>query len=384
MRRRLLAFSFIALCAGPGWAAPSGVCREKTLARKPGWTLSGAWVSNGAELLVVDPLFQAIWRYTPSGKSLGSFSEPLKSTVRDLSPISVRPNASGLVLEVAGDGFLFLNNRMEPEKTRGVMTKSAQGPYSIGGGLWQWAPVGDEIIAFLDLYPTSLTQGGASPWDPKLLDKWFSGFVRFPANNPAAFRLLQREGRTQVGIQSEERNLLRTGYPYMASIGTTAYILSMDARMSLMKSEAGSDELKLLRSFPAGESDVAPILPRFKEADDYAKTMAQVERESMPVGLYSQGGLLYVLWRKPSPQGARWILSGIDPQKDRLLGSTEIPLKANHVVVVPGEKSWAFIEKGPVKGYGVQDVPRVLFVPATLLQAPMGRTIKCEPDNNQD
>jgi len=285
-----------------------------------------------------------------------------------------------LALQVSGDGFLFLSNKMQPVKTRSVKAKSAQGPYSIGGGLWQWAEAGDEIIAFLDLYPTSL----ANPWDPKFLDKWFSGFVRFPADNPAAFRLLQREGRTQVDIQSEERNLFRTGYPYITSIGASAYILSMDARMSLMKNEAGSDELKPLRSFPFGESDVAPALPRFKVADDYAKTMAQVERESMPVGLYSQGGLLYVLWRKPSPQGTRWTLSGIDPQADRYIGSTEIPLNANHVVVVPGDKTWAFIEKGPVKGFGVQDVSRVLLVPATLLQAPLGRAIKCEQDKNQD
>lgn len=380
MLRRILASLAIALCAQSGWAATSGVCREKTFARKPGWTLSGAWASGGAELLIADPLYETIWRYTASGKSLGSISEPLKSTIRDLSPISIQSSAGGLVLEVAGNGFLFLSNKMEPAKTRGVMTKSAKGPYSIGGGLWQWTPVGNEIIAFLDLYPTSLP----SPWDPKFLDKWFSGFVRFPADNPAAFRLLQREGRTQIDIRSEERNLFRTGYSYMTSIGTTAYILSMDARMSLMKNEAGSDELKPLRSFPLGESDVAPALPRFKYAEDYPKTLAQVERESMPVGLYSQGGLLYVLWRKPSPQGTRWILSSIDPQKDRYIGATEIPLKANHVVVVPGDNTWAFIEKGPVKGFGVQDVPRVLLVPTSLLQASMGKVIKCEHDKNQD
>ena len=373
-RRRILTLSLVLLCTTTGWATAQEVCHDVTLSRKPVYTISAAWTPDNSQLLVVDPVLRTLWRYTASGQSLGAISEPLRSAVKDLSPLSAKRHDGNLILQIADDGFLFLDDKLRPGKTKAFLAKSSGGPFSIGGGLWQWEPVGNDVVAFLDLYPSSLKE----PYDPKNYDQWFSGYVRFPANQPADFKLLKRQGIDQVNIRGEERTLMRTGYSYITSIGTTAYILSMDGRMTLMKNEVGSNELKPLHAFPPGESTVTPMLPRFTTSDSYVATMADLESKSMPVGLFSQGRTLYILWRKPSHQGVQWILSSIDPRKDLYTGSMEIPIKADHVVVVPGDQNWAFIEKGPVKGYGIQDVSRVLLVPTSLLQAPLSNSKTCK------
>lgn len=88
----------------------------------------------------------------------------------------------------------------------------------------------------------------------------------------------------------------------------------------------------------------------------------------MPTGLYSWGGDLFVTTRLFDGKATRWTIAKIDPNTHRLAGVAIIPTNANHLTIAPGPRQWAFIEKGPVKGWNDnQDIHSILFVPADRL-----------------
>ena len=339
MRNRFLAIGTLLACSvlpvSSGYAQQQG-CRDVTFSRKPGWTISGGWTADGSQLLVVDPLNDAVWRYTSSGASLGSFSEPLRSTVKSLMPLKGKSHGDDFILEV-NDGFLTLDKSLRPVSMKMALTKSIAGPLSIGG-VWQWEPVGDDIVGFVDVH-------GDHPAD---LADWHSAFVRFPRSNPEKFTVI----RDNVSLESNERGLFRTGSPYIASIGTTAYVLTMDREMTLLKSEAGSSVLTPLHAFPPGPNR-APIFKPFKTKQEYVDLMAAIEKTSMPVGLYAQedSKFLYILWRTPMEKGTRWTLSSIDPSRDQYTGSIELPIRARSRNGCSWLSELGFHREGTSKGF---------------------------------
>jgi len=328
-------------------------CREVALRQKPGWTLSGAWQPDGS-LIIVDALWNTILRYSSSGESLGPVGEPLKSALVDLMPVTGQPRGSDFILEVS-DGLMVMSERLRPIKTVNMLAQKGEG-WAIGG-YWQWFPAGKDIVAYVDVVRGT---------DRDNIDNWKSAFVRFSLDNPA--------GLTVLSLGSlDDRNrttFLRSGSPYIASLGDTAYVLKFGERIGLYKNERGSGKLEEIKGIQLGKS---PQLPQFKSAQDYVDLMAATEKVSMPVGLYGWNNSLYVLSRSPGAQGTRWFLTSINPagESQGITGKVELPIQASHVTVVPGPRSWAFVEKGPVKGYGVQDISRVLLIPSHLLRAPL-------------
>src|SRR5262249_48191768 len=140
--------------------------------------------------------------------------------------------------------------------------------------------------------------------------------------------------------------------------GSDAYVLLfLGSRMGIYESSPGSPALKELRAFPPQLDRSIPVLPSFKTREDFAPLMQAVEGLAMPVGLYGFENFLYVLSRQPAGSGkTHWSMTKIDPVHDKVVATASIDLAADHVTVVPGKRSWAFIEKGPVKGFGLQDV----------------------------
>jgi hypothetical protein len=336
---------------------PVGVeCREVALTRKPGWTLSGAFTLDGSQFRVVDALYNTILRYSSAGVSLGSVNEPLKSTLRDLLPVTGKSRGSDFIVEVS-DGLMVLDKNLRLVTTKSVLaTVGAQ--WSIGA-LWQWEPVGKkDIVAFTDVFR------GTNRND---LSNWGTAFVRFPLDNPKALTILSLGPLTG----SKDKGAFRSGYTYMASLGDTAYILSMGKqRVALYKNEAGSSRLDDLSDLlPPSLGN--PSLLDWRTGQGYVDLMKGIEEQSMPVGLYGWNNSLYLLYRSPKDEGTRWELYNIDPARKNSTHSVELPIRANHVTVIPGPKTWAFIEKGPVRAYGAQDISRALFIPSELLEAPL-------------
>jgi hypothetical protein len=106
---------------------------------------------------------------------------------------------------------------------------------------------------------------------------------------------------------------------------------------------------------------------------DASALFKEIEGLTIPVGLYGQGNMLYLLTRKPDSQGATsWSLFQIDPQKDQVIGELRLPTKANHLTVVPSPEAWFLFEKGPVESPGAQNISSLLSIPASWINVPAG------------
>jgi hypothetical protein len=328
-------------------------CSEVALTLKPGWVHSGGFTPGGS-LLVVDSLYATIFRYSESGESLGSVGEPLKRTLQDLLPVSGKSRGDGFVVEVS-DGLMPLDKRLRPAVTKRVLSSGGK-EWNVGG-LWQWEPVGkNDVVAFVDLVRGT---------DRRNLDNWRTGFVRFPLDNPGQVKVLALFDLNDT----PNKGYFRSGYSYITSIGETAYMLSLNKGVTLYKND--NDKLEDI-SYLLPQSLHRPTLPDWRELSEYVDMMKQIEREPSPVGLFGGRDALYLLYRSPLGQGkgAKWELYNIDPSRKRPTRRVDLPIRANHVTVIPGPKNWAFIEKGPVLDYGSQDNSRVLFIPTELLGSP--------------
>ncbi len=345
----LLIVVLVAFLAASGFVVAGtsshSICREVELTQKPGWTVSGAWL--GKQLVLVDALDRTLLRYSARGDSLGPIQNPLEGTLKNMRPITGKLRGSDLILEVS-DGFLTLDNGRRPTLSKKVVYADGIEGHQTIGGIWQWEPASNDIVAFADL------QGPGR-------EEWTGALVRFPLDNPSHLTVLKR-----VAVRDDERTFFRTAFPYIATLGDTAYVLSMENRMGLFKNPSGSDQLFPLRSFAPGPT-LSPFIPHLSTKDDFVTLMSIIEKSTLPVGLYAWDKYLYILSRSPSGEGTRWTLSKIDPQDD-YLGSVELPTNAHHLTVVPGH-TWAFVEKGSVLGYGLQDIPTALLIPDQTLQA---------------
>jgi hypothetical protein len=330
-------------------------CRDVTLTRKPGWTLSGGFTPDGSRLLLVDALSQTILRYSDSGESLGTIGEPVKSTLRDLLPVTGKFRGSEFILEVS-DGLMLLDKNLRPVTTKSVASKREE--WSIGG-LWEWEPVGKDVVAFADIVHGK---------DQRNLDNWRTAFVRFPLDDPGQLQVLQSFDLTGT----PNKGYFRTGYPYITALGETAYFLSLNKGLALYKHEKGKGLENVSDLLPKGLS--RPALPDWDTMDQYVGMMKNIETASMPVGLYGWHDSLYLLYRSPQNPGTRWQMYSIDPSRKNPTRRVDLPIRANHVTVIPGTQKWAFVEKGPVLSFGAQDISRMLLIPSVQLEAPLRAT----------
>lgn len=340
----LLGGAAVAMAAGATPSRPAvsaASCRPVDLAPRTAWITSGTW--EGERLLLVDARSGQFLSLSRDGKSL--VHETLARTLE--SPARLSPRQDGMVVELGGDRFVTLNRSHVPVSANNIRAASVRKGANIDK-VFAWAPAGGDLVAYADVREV----GPAS-------ETWRSGFVRFPVEDPSRFRFLQAPHR------EPNRIFYRLGYPLMASLSDTAYILFLDNGIGLYKNARGSDELVAMDALDGlySASQLTPQLPTFTQREDFALVMRGIERSSMPVGLYAWGNDLYVLSRSFKTNATTWRLSRVDPREDRIVSTVVLPSQANHLTVVPGAQEWAFIEKGPVRGQRDQDVNRVLFVP---------------------
>jgi hypothetical protein len=329
------------------------VCRDVSLTRRPGWVLSGGFTPEGSQLFVVDALNQTILRYSNAGQSLGAVGQPMRSMLGSLLPVTGTFRGSDFILQVS-DGLMLLDKSLRPEGTKRL--QSYEGEWRVDG-LWEWEPVGTaDVVAFVDIVHGDHRNN---------LNNWKTAFVRFPLQGTGKVDVLKDFALSGT----PNKGYFRTGYHYITSLGEAAYFLSMNEGLTLFKSEKGGRLEDVSRLLPKALQ--APVLPDWNVSKEYVDLMRRIERQSMPVGLFGWQGSLYLLYRSPQGDGTRWALYSIDPSGERPSRSVTLPIRASHVTVFPGSQDWAFVEKGPVIGYGVQEISRVLFIPSRLLTAPL-------------
>lgn len=353
-----------ALFSGRGEAAPSDKappatvrCSRVELSQAPVWTTSGAW-SDG-RLILVDSGARAVRQYLPSGRMVNDLSAKLSEDFGRYRPSRIEPLSGGrFLLEMANDRMVTFNKAFQVEAKTDVVRTAPAAKAASGArirSLFGWAVATsrsggeDEILGYGDL-----SRG----------EQWQSGFFRFPVSHPESFDILEASAAPPPQVPS--RIFYRLGMHYLTAIGDTGYVLQMDDRLGLFRHLKGSKDLEFVRDMGVG-----PILPNFVTREDLPSVMRAVEQSSMPVGIWGWERYLFVLSRQPLATGTRWTLTRLDPQQQpvrQVTGSVVLPTQAHHLTVVPGPDSWAFVEKGPVRAFGAQDIDSVVLVPSRALR----------------
>lgn len=343
--------------AAPG-AATGRSCVEVPLTVRPGWTISGTWADGGTVLLVVDAFNNKILRYASNGDPLPAFPEPFDSAFDNFTPSVIKSEGSELIIELSNARLIRLGRNLTPVFRRDLIGESQRVDARLEK-VYQWEIAGGDLLLFGDVRRPQAT--------PE--EQWKSGFFRAPLNDPKSFQSLH-----EISPYDPARLFYRLGTPLIASQAGTVYMLLMEEKPRIVRSRKGSTGLETLRTFPA-ELAQRPVLPPWKQLDDYAPLMLAIERSTMPVALLGWEGSLFVLGRRPAANdtGTEWLLSKIDPRTDTLVWTTTVPLpSARHVTVVPGPKQWAFIQKGVAKGLFNQEVKSLYLVPASRLRGKPG------------
>jgi hypothetical protein len=371
----------VALSA-PGWAQSTPInapdeCRSYVVPKRlqPDWTIAADWISP-RHLAVVDSIGGQVLHYTPEGKALGSQPEALARSIsksldlKGFSPAAIRatPEGNRWIQLVSGD-FVKLNGYQEILDSFALNGLSA-GEERIIAGLYSWTIAGSDLLAFGNLKDAAGT--------------WSTGFYRVSLSSPYKASVIEELPR-----YPEERVWYRLGFNYLTSLSRTGYGLRIDEanhRLWIVRIPSGKDELQRL------EVDIRPLmslpsLHDYTTPQEYVQLMKEVEESTMPIGLYGWEEDLYVVWRnQEAPGGQEWYLTKIDisPGQDpsssvfRVVGHATLPTSANHLMAVPGPEYWAFIEKGTVEGFGIQNVERVQYVPAARIRSFAPNSRICE------
>ncbi len=360
-----------------GQLSPQSHCQRALLNRRPGWSTSAAW--NGSnELVVIDQIYNQALRYTAAGESLGTIPDVAAPGIEAFFPITVKAASSGLAFELSGNYIRALDHGYSFVKESRLGGNGTYAPQAQGrGGSWQitsmwlWQPVGkDDVVAFSDLKSLNASEAGGNSYRV--------AFVRFPIDSPSKFEIL---GKAMTYDASSPpcpsascdsgtalRLYNRLGHDYIASIGDAAFILKMDEMKIYRQAHAGAD----LEALPVNFAELAQrgldqpaALPKFYSRSDFRNLMAKVEISTMPTGIYAWNNSLFVTARIFDGTATRWTVTRIDAATGQILGTATIPTSANHLTIAPGAAQWAFIEKGPAKGWSDnQEIPSILFVPS--------------------
>ncbi len=358
-----------ALAQAPSRTAgtPSSQCRFVRLSARAGWLNSGAWLDDGTELVVADARDRKVLSLDPGGRGFVPAPKKLFRGLEGFSPLRLASDSAGkyTFIELDRERFVILDSAGTVLESRKDLTnesttmKSGRGETVSIDKIDLWAPVGIDILAYAAI-KQSLPGHDAT---------WRTDFVKIPSSNPSSFKIL-------TSPSLAVRVFYKLGHPLFTSVGDTAYLLLIGGPPKLFRSRKDSASLEPMGALDKLNINQAPILPSFIRPEDFPAVMLAVERSSMPVGLYSWSNFLYMLSRKPGlGGGTTWLLQKIDPETDRIVSSFEIPTRANHLTVVPGPIEWAFIEKGPVRGFKDQDVNGIIFVPTRRIEKSSGNNL---------
>jgi hypothetical protein len=337
-------------------APPNLITGERiSLSAPPGWTYSGAW--RDETLLLVDVLKDSVRAYTAEGRYVGD----LPKTSKDGKPIFSNPT---IIQESTGgqywlednDGrFVLLDRALKAVgPVRNLKSAGSEGIRAV----FQWVPAGEHLFVFGDI---------------RRGDKAAGAFLWVPVANPEQFKVLATTAVIAVNeparaVKDPAHVFYTLGLPFVASVNEKPWYLVMgDGEFPYVK---GPGARKIYFTLPGKNGREMVRRPKLTEerGPSSSRTIfSQLEEAPLPSGIYGRHGALFILVRTPADRGrSTWSMMKIDPRTTRTLWHYPIDSTANHLVVVPGERYWAFIEKGPVESVGDQALDSFLRVPATV------------------
>lgn len=323
-------------------------CQElKRQGEWPEFTNSGVWSADGTRLFLLDNARQRLLEFSTEKSERVVQGEIGKRLKRGIPRRVVPLEGGGIYVQTDENRFTEIRGKSikdvvaSPSPSHGIISK-----------VYNFTVVGEEVVAFVDVEESS--------------DTWQRGFVVFPRMQPEAFRWLRK------GISTAERTFYRLSFPYIATIGDTAYVLRMETRPELYAyTKEFGDSLEPVDAFNSytAETHLLPELPQTRQPADFEQVMRVVERSQMPVGLYGWKGKLFLLERTWTGKNTAWGFVVIDPKKSEAkLRRIDINVSAEHLFAVPGMRQWTLVLKAHPTGLLSQRVMGIRFFASKAFQ----------------
>lgn len=328
------------------------------------WIGSGAWDSMGDTISLVDVASATILRYRFDGLFLEAVKRPGLGRYEFNHPATIQAAGGGYIVDdYGGSGihWIWFDEGFRPTRALDIRGDLLV-PSEIDGATVErvhlgsgWAIVDGSLVG----YGRVIFRGGGSEQGWLALDE-ISGEVR--SFRSADLGEAHYDAASLIGSS-------------IASAGDYLYLLHRGDPVHIRRVFPGGP--KELTAFPDGFR-VPPALPHSSGPEsDRARYQALTEAR-MAARLYSQGGFLYLLTRQPEGSVTGWRVHQIDPREDRLVRTVRLPTTAEHVMLVPGPKHWAVVEKGPVIASGRQEVEGWWLVATAWLEDPKSGTSGAE------
>lgn len=218
-----------------------------------------------------------------------------------------------------------------------------------------WALVGDTIIGYGSIVEAGRENDAERPFT--------LGVVRIDLRHRIAHMV------EPLGAD----DYYRFNHQYVAGDRDRIYYLALNKAVRLRRwSAAGLEEVDAM---PEGYRQV-PAVPRAERSADALWVFKWIEEQKLPIGVYAQGGFVYLLLRDPLGDETPWRLYKLDPVAERVIGSVPVPSLARHLSLVPGEHDWLLIERGAVEGLGSQHIDAITAMPEAWLTSPKGSPLQ--------
>lgn len=325
---------------------PSNNCSRMSFVSPPNWVGSAVWGPTDDELLIADPVIGSILTYTLTNPAIelreakGEFGSPPSPALR------IKNGPRGYIVETDGENLWSLNHRLDQITARLDLSGNREKNGRRVGALYQWLISGNRLFAFSDV----VEQDG----------RWRTGILELNREGDGGFEIL-----FELPFDDPLVSYYYIGLDYLAEAGGRVYLLLMEKpRPSILQL---SPERKRLDILPEKFKRV-PQLPAITGSSSYPIVYDVIANSTMPVGLYGFGKYLILLSRSADDNATTWYLTRIALDVLKVDWTVRLPSRAPHLSVVPGESTWAFIEKGQVEALGTQDVLGTVLIPTAELR----------------
>lgn len=366
-------------------------CYSLAVSESPLWMTSGVFADTTApSLLWVDAARQEVQEVTLEADSLRAAVAPTNPTwmpaFRQRTRTKLRVDIQGPASIWRTDSGYHLEFKVPAEMLHVDGGVQRLGAHSLTASA---AQKGNSVLAVFNLSPMAggyLAFGDiveAGPPDPPN-----SAFFYFePSGRLDIFETIPA---TRVSRNQYTRNYL----PFLAAIDNdredsmagdkqqqTGYVLLLEERPQLATVKPGWPGLERLPDFPKDfqtrpSLEREPALRGQRIWEQETKWFRTLEQADLAAGLYARDNSLFLLGKKMEDQKPGWWLVKLNPATGGAVFKRRIPTDAAHLTVIPGDRYWAFVEKGRVKsitnGAPFTRIKSLVLVPATWLESEDG------------
>lgn len=354
------AFGLLALIQPPLNAQSS--CTREALSKPPHWISTLERSSD--EILLTDPKSSELLAFNVNSGTMNKVSVPA-----GIPPSSITKIEGGFLIKDRDNGVI-LGSGAKAGSALSLGTTKGGGRTGLSSLYSNWVTRGSTFIGFGSVARAELAN---SQYDAS---RGFElGFVKGRVS--AALGQFQE---VELLEATEDNDLYLLGFPYFAANDDGLFFVRMVGdRAALMRVREGTTPaLEELSAFPEDFRTVPKLGPNLGPSTT-APRFAQIEKQTMIVGLFGQGKFLYLLAREPDAgQGQQWFLFQINPAEPKPRGRVRLPTTANHLSVAVGPDYWYLFERGGVRGWGDQDIKTVVRVPTAWITVPTTSPLRPE------